>query len=65
MAKAEQIKEITAKLEQGVKDLFESDKYANYLSCMAKFHNYSTRNTLLIFSQLPSASKVAGFLCYK
>ena len=48
MADLSQVKEITAKLESGVKDLFESEKYAEYLRTMSRFHGYSTRNTLLI-----------------
>jgi hypothetical protein len=55
------VKEITAKLESGIKELFESDKYAEYLRTMSRFHNYSTRNILLIHAQLPEASHVAGY----
>jgi hypothetical protein len=65
MAQGEQIKEITAKLEQGVIDLFESGKYAEYLRTMSRFHHYSTRNTLLIYQQLPSAKLVASFNSWK
>ncbi|GHV47660.1 hypothetical protein FACS189499_05550 [Clostridia bacterium] len=61
MADTTQIKEITAKLEQGVKDLFESDKYAKYLQTMSRFHAYSTRNTILIHLQNPEAKRVGGF----
>ena len=61
----QQIKEITAKLEQGVKDLFASDKYADYLKTMSRFHKYSTRNTLLIHLQKPDSSFVAGFTAWK
>ena len=57
----EKVKELTNKLEQGVKDLFESDKYADYLKTMSQFHSYSTRNTILIHMQMPQASSVAGF----
>ena len=61
----EKIKEITDKLEQGIKDLFESDKYKEYLSVMSKFHSYSFRNTILILMQKPDASRVAGFTAWQ
>ena len=61
MAKTSQVKEITEKLEQGVKDLWNSKSYANYLKTMSRFHKYSTRNTILIHMQRPDASYVAGF----
>lgn len=57
----EKLSEIMKKLEDGVKDIFNSGKYAEYLACMSKFHNYSFRNTLLILMQKPDASMVAGF----
>ncbi|GHU89237.1 hypothetical protein FACS1894202_06970 [Clostridia bacterium] len=57
----EQIREITAKLEQGVMELFESGKYEDYLRTMSRFHRYSTRNVLLIHQQYPDATLVAGF----
>lgn len=57
----ERLSEILKKLEDGVKDIFNGDKYAEYLSCMSKFHNYSFRNSLLILMQKPDASMVAGF----
>ena len=53
------IKELTEKLETGVKELFESDKYAEYLKTISRFHSYSTRNTLLIHLQDPAAHRVA------
>jgi len=56
------VKELTDRLEQGVKDLFTSEKYAEYLKTMSRFHKYSTRNTLLIHMQKPDATLVAGFL---
>lgn len=65
MADISAVKEITAKLENGVKDLFESDKYAAYLQTMSRFHRYSTRNTLLIHMQMPDATRVAGFNDWK
>ena len=61
----ERVEVLTGILEQGLTDLFESEKYAEFLSTMAKFHNYSFRNTLLILNQLPSASYVAGFNAWK
>ncbi|MXP74058.1 hypothetical protein GN277_00985 [Lachnospiraceae bacterium WCA-9-b2] len=56
----EQLKEITERLEQGVKDLFTSEKYTEYLRTMSQFHNYSFNNTLLIAMQKPAATLVAG-----
>ena len=61
----EQVKEITDKLEQGIQDLFESDKYKDYLDVMAKFHNYSYNNSLLIMMQNPESTQVAGFNTWK
>ncbi|MBC5744892.1 DUF3849 domain-containing protein [Lachnospiraceae bacterium MD308] len=57
----EQMKEITKRLEQGVQELFTSEKYMNYLKTMSQFHNYSFNNTLLISMQKPEATLVAGF----
>ncbi len=57
----ERVEKLTGILEQGLTDLFESEKYKQYLSTMAMFHNYSFRNTMLILYQLPTASYVAGF----
>lgn len=61
MEQTEKINEITDKLEQGIKDLFESKKYENYLKVMSKFHNYSFNNSLLIAMQKPDATMVAGY----
>ena len=61
----EKIKEITEKLEQGVHNLFESDRYKAYLSSMSKFHNYSLNNTILIALQKPDATLVAGYQVWK
>lgn len=58
---AGKVKEITAQLEAGVKDLFHSERYQDYLKAMSKFHDYSLNNTLLIVMQKPDASLVAGF----
>ena len=60
-----QIDEITKKLEEGVKALFDSEKYMNYLKVMSKFHNYSFNNSLLIAMQMPQASLVAGYSKWK
>lgn len=54
------VKLITDELEKGIKDLFESDKYKEYLRTMSKFHNYSFNNSLLIMMQKPDATYVAG-----
>lgn len=59
------IKEITAKLEQGVKALFESDRYQQYLAFMGKFHDYSVNNIVLILMQKPDASLVAGYRAWQ
>jgi antirestriction protein ArdC/proteasome lid subunit RPN8/RPN11 len=59
------ISEITDKLEQGVHDLFESEKYKAYLSSMSKFHNYSLNNTILICMQKPDATLVAGYQAWR
>ena len=62
---AEKLKEITDRLEQGITELFESERYREYLRVMSKFHNYSFNNTLLIAMQKPDASLVAGFSAWK
>ena len=55
------VKEVTERLEAGVRELFESERYQAYLKAMSKFHDYSLNNTLLILMQKPDASLVAGF----
>ena len=62
---AEKFKEITDRLEQGIAELFDSERYKEYLKVMSKFHNYSFRNTVLIAMQKPDASLVAGFSAWK
>ena len=57
----ERLKEITDGIEQGIKELFQSDRYRSYLSVMSRFHRYSVNNTMLIYLQRPNASLVAGF----
>lgn len=61
----EKIKEITEQLEQGIKDLFNSEKFKTYLDTMSKFHNYSFNNTILIAMQRPDATYVAGYKAWE
>ena len=61
----QKVKEITDKLEEGLKELFESEKYKSYLTTMSKFHNYSFNNTLLIAMQKPEATLVAGYQAWQ
>lgn len=62
---ADKMQELMEKLEQGVKDVFRSDQYKEYLTVMSKFYNYSFNNVLLIAMQKPDASLVAGFSAWK
>ena len=57
----ERLKDITDSIETGIKELFESDKYKNYLQTMSRFHRYSVNNQMLIYMQKPDATLVAGF----
>lgn len=61
----DQMKEITERLERGVKELFTSDRYTEYLRTMSKFHNYSFNNTVLIAMQKPEATLVAGYQAWQ
>lgn len=61
----ERVKALTDKLEAGVKEVFESERYTAYLKAMSKFHQYSFGNVLLILMQCPEASMVAGFHTWK
>ena len=61
----ERLKDITDSIERGIKDLFQSDKYAEYLRTMSRFHKYSVNNTMLIYMQKPNATLVAGFNKWK
>jgi len=61
----ERIKEITAGIEKGIMELFESDRYRNYLTTMSRFHKYSLNNVMLIHAQRPNATLVAGFSKWK
>ena len=59
--KDERMKEITDRLQAGLEELFNSEKYAEYLRVMSQFHHYSFSNTLLIAMQKPDATLVAGY----
>ena len=61
----ERLREITEGIEQGIKELFESEKYMRYLSVMSRFHRYSVNNTMLIYMQRPDATLVAGYNKWK
>ena len=61
----ERLREITDGIEQGIKELFESEKYMCYLSVMSRFHRYSVNNTMLIYMQKPAATLVAGYNKWK
>lgn len=62
---AQQVRETTDKLEQGIKELFESERFKEYLRTMSKFYNYSFNNTLLIAMQKPEATLVAGYTAWQ
>lgn len=57
----DRMREIVDSIENGIKELFESDKYRQYLATMSRFHRYSVNNTMLIYMQRPDATHVAGF----
>ena len=61
----ERLQQITAGIEQGIKELFENEKYMRYLSVMSRFHRYSVNNTMLIYMQKPDATLVAGYNKWK
>ena len=61
----DRLKEITDRLEQGILEVFESEKYKEYLRVMSRFHHYSFNNTMLIALQKPDASLIAGFSAWK
>ena len=65
MASDEKYKEITEKLLNGVTEVFQGDRFKQYLQTMSKFHSYSFRNSLLIHLQMPEAKRVAGFESWK
>ena len=61
----DRLKEITDSIEAGIKELFQSEKYTQYLRTMSRFHHYSVNNTMLIHIQKPDATLVAGFNKWK
>lgn len=61
----DRLKEITASIEDGIKELFRSETYAQYLQTMSRFHHYSVNNQVLIHMQKPDATLVAGFNKWK
>ena len=61
----QQMYEITKQLEEGVKALFTSERYTEYLKTMSKFYNYSFNNTVLIALQRPEATLVAGYSAWQ
>lgn len=65
MTQSDKIKELLNQAQQGTKAIFDSDHYQNYLKVMSRFHNYSARNSLLIWLQKPNATYVAGFQAWK
>lgn len=64
-SRAERVKALTDKLEQGVQEVFSSGQYQAWLNTLAKFHRYSFNNVLLIQMQRPGATCVAGFQAWK
>lgn len=65
MEQKEKLKEITENLEKGIREFFNSDKYKDYLNTVSKFHQYSAKNTMLICSQKPDATYVAGYKAWQ
>lgn len=65
LSNKDRLRQITENIEDGIKELFESDKYRQYLSTMSRFHRYSVNNTMLIYLQKPDATLVAGFNKWK
>ena len=61
----QKVKEITDRLEESLKELFEGEKYKSYLNTMSKFHNYSANNIQLIEMQCPDATYVAGYKAWQ
>ena len=57
----DRLRELTERIEQGIQELFNSEKYCNYLHTMSRFHRYSVNNTMLIYMQRPDATLVAGY----
>ena len=63
--RVDRMKEITDRLEAGLAELFNSEKYTEYLRVMSQFHHYSFNNTLLIAMQKPDATLVAGYQAWE
>jgi hypothetical protein len=61
----DRVREITEKLEAGIRDLFDSENYKNWLRTMSRFHSYSVNNTILIHLQKPDATLVASYLSWQ
>lgn len=61
----DRVTEITKQLEEGIQNLFESEKFKSWLTTMSRFHDYSLNNTLLIASQKPDATLVAGYTSWQ
>lgn len=59
-SREQRMKDLTRQLEQGIREVFDSGKYTEYLAAMSRFHRYSARNVLLIQMQLPNATRVAS-----
>lgn len=57
----DRLREITAGIEHGIQELFQSERYMQYLQTMSRFHRYSLNNVMLIHAQMPNATHVAGF----
>ena len=56
----ERLKDITDSIETGIKELFESDRYRQYLTTMSRFHKYSVNNTMLIYNAAPRRHPCGG-----
>ncbi|MBC1890074.1 toprim domain-containing protein [Listeria booriae] len=65
LTKKEQVTELLQRAEDGIKEYLASEKYQSYLRTMSKFHTYSYRNVMLILSQNPDATRVAGYKSWK
>ena len=63
--KEEKVKEVTARLEQGISEMFDSERYSDYLRVMSKFPRYSLNNTILIAMQAPDATHIMGYNAWK
>lgn len=59
-SREERMKDLNQRLEQGIREVFESERFRNYLTVMSRFHTYSARNVMLIHMQRPNAARVAS-----